>query len=156
MKHFIINIGRQLGSGGRSIAAILAKHYGITAYDRNLIELAAKESGLCKEVFANIDEKDIEEKCKKIAERLNELNTERQNVEKEITESAFNIIEENKLYHNNVIVVYKEGWNHGVIGIVASKISERYYKPCIVLTDDNGVAKGSGRSVSDFNGYFFS
>ena len=57
MKHFIINIGRQLGSGGRSIAAILAKHYGITAYDRNLIELAAKESGLSQEFFENADEK---------------------------------------------------------------------------------------------------
>lgn len=57
MRHFIINIGRQLGSGGRSIAAILAKHYGITAYDRNLIELAAKESGLSQEFFENADEK---------------------------------------------------------------------------------------------------
>lgn len=56
-KDFIINIGRQLGSGGRSIAAILAKHYGITAYDRNLIELAAKESGLSQEFFENADEK---------------------------------------------------------------------------------------------------
>ena len=53
----IINIGRQLGSGGRSIADILARHYGITAYDRKLIELAAQESGLCKEVFENADEK---------------------------------------------------------------------------------------------------
>ena len=57
MKHFIINIGRQLGSGGRSIADILAKHYGITAYDRKLIELAAKESGLSQEFFENADEK---------------------------------------------------------------------------------------------------
>lgn len=108
-----------------------------------------ENASCCVELFAF----DNVQKCKEIAERLNELNTKRQNVEKEITESAFNIIEENKLYHNNVIVVYNEGWNHGVIGIVASKISERYYKPCIVLTDDNGVAKGSGRSVSDFNLY---
>ncbi len=57
MKHFIINIGRQLGSGGRAIAAILAQHYGITAYDRNLIELAAKESGFGQEFFENADEK---------------------------------------------------------------------------------------------------
>ena len=56
-KHFIINIGRQLGSGGRSIADILARHYGITAYDRKLIELAAKESGLSQEFFENADEK---------------------------------------------------------------------------------------------------
>ena len=56
-KNFIINIGRQLGSGGRSIADILARHYGITTYDRKLIELAAKESGLSQEFFENADEK---------------------------------------------------------------------------------------------------
>ena len=56
-KPFIINIGRQLGSGGRSIADILARHYGITAYDRKLIELAARESGLSQELFENADEK---------------------------------------------------------------------------------------------------
>ena len=57
MKKFVINIGRQLGSGGRSIADILAQHYGITFYDRKLIELAAKESGLSQEFFENADEK---------------------------------------------------------------------------------------------------
>ncbi len=56
-KNFIINIGRQLGSGGRSIADILAHHYNIIAYDRKLIELAAKESGLSQEFFENADEK---------------------------------------------------------------------------------------------------
>ena len=56
-KNFIINIGRQLGSGGRSIANILAQHYNITVYDRKLIELAAKESGLSQEFFENADEK---------------------------------------------------------------------------------------------------
>ena len=55
--HFVINIGRQLGSGGRSIANLLSLHYGITAYDRKLIELAAKESGLSQEFFENADEK---------------------------------------------------------------------------------------------------
>ena len=56
-KKLIINIGRQLGSGGRSIADILARHYGVVAYDRKLIELAAKESGLSQEFFENADEK---------------------------------------------------------------------------------------------------
>ncbi len=55
--HFVINIGRQLGSGGRSIANLLAQHYGITAYDRNLIELAAKESGFSQEFFEKADER---------------------------------------------------------------------------------------------------
>ena len=56
-KKFIITIGRQLGSGGRSIANLLAQHYGITAYDRKVIEMAAKESGLSAEFFENADEK---------------------------------------------------------------------------------------------------
>ena len=56
-KNFIITIGRQLGSGGRSIANLLAEHYGITAYDRKVIEMAAQESGLSAEFFENADEK---------------------------------------------------------------------------------------------------
>lgn len=56
-QNFIVNIGRQLGSGGLSIASMIAKHYGITVYDRKLIEMAAQESGLSKEVFENADEK---------------------------------------------------------------------------------------------------
>ena len=55
--HFVINIGRQLGSGGRSIANLLALHYNITAYDRNLIELAARESGFSQEFFEKADER---------------------------------------------------------------------------------------------------
>ena len=57
MKNFIITIGRQLGSGGRSIANLLAEHYGITAYDRKVIDMAAQESGLSAEFFENADEK---------------------------------------------------------------------------------------------------
>lgn len=56
-KQFIITIGRQLGSGGRCIANLLAEHYGITAYDRKVIEMAAQESGLSAEFFENADEK---------------------------------------------------------------------------------------------------
>lgn len=56
-RKFIITIGRQLGSGGRSIASQLAQHYGITAYDRKVIEVAAQESGLSAEFFENADEK---------------------------------------------------------------------------------------------------
>jgi len=50
-----------------------------------------------------------------------------------------------------VIVLWGEGWHHGVIGIVASRISERFYKPCILISHENGVGKGSGRSIPGFN-----
>lgn len=54
---FVINIGRQLGSGGKSIAGIIARRLGIGLYDKELINLAAKQSGLCPELFEQVDEK---------------------------------------------------------------------------------------------------
>lgn len=57
MDHFFVNIGRQLGSGGREIGEKLAARLGIAYYDRELIRLAAEESGLCSEVFERADEK---------------------------------------------------------------------------------------------------
>ena len=86
-----------------------------------------------------------------IAMELNNINKERQDVEKGIMEDAIKIIEEGKLYEDDVIVVGKEGWHHGVIGIVASKITEMYYKPSILVCFENGVGKGSGRSVDGFD-----
>lgn len=56
MEKFIINIGRQLGSGGRAIGHILAKEFGIAYYDKEILSLAAKDSGFCEEVFAHNDE----------------------------------------------------------------------------------------------------
>lgn len=57
MEPFVINIGRSLGSGGRAIGQILAKEFGIEYYDREILTLAAKESGFCAEVFEKNDEK---------------------------------------------------------------------------------------------------
>mgnify|MGYP004630751375 FL=1 len=56
-EHFVINLGRQLGSGGKEIGEKLAKEFGIAFYDKELINLASKESGLCKEFFEQADEK---------------------------------------------------------------------------------------------------
>lgn len=86
-----------------------------------------------------------------IASELNNINKERQEVEKHIMDDAVKIIEEGKLYEDDVIVVGKEGWHHGVIGIVASKITEMYYKPSILVCFEDGVGKGSGRSVEGFD-----
>lgn len=57
MQPFVINIGRQLGSGGRAIGHILADKFGINYYDREILNLAARESGFCPEVFERTDEK---------------------------------------------------------------------------------------------------
>ena len=55
--HFVITIGREAGSGGKIISQMLAERLGVKCYDKELITLAAKQSGLCTEVFENFDEK---------------------------------------------------------------------------------------------------
>ncbi|MBR3888078.1 MAG: single-stranded-DNA-specific exonuclease RecJ [Clostridia bacterium] len=90
-------------------------------------------------------------KAMNMALELSETNKTRQNVEKEIIDEIINMVESQKLYEKDVIVVYHEGWHHGVIGIVASKITEMYYKPTILISVENGVGKGSGRSIEGFD-----
>jgi single-stranded-DNA-specific exonuclease len=91
------------------------------------------------------------EEARKIALELNEINKERQEVEKRIISEAIETIERDKLYENGIIVVNNENWHHGVIGIVASKITETYYKPSILICMENGKGKGSGRSIEGFD-----
>jgi len=93
---------------------------------------------------------DIEE-ARKITDELNYFNKERQEKEKEILFDALAKIEKENMKENNTIVVAGEGWHHGVIGIVASKITEMYYKPSILLSIEDDIAKGSGRSIEGFD-----
>jgi len=87
-----------------------------------------------------------------IALELNEENRNRQDMESHIFNEAINVIEtEVDLDKEKVIVAAGESWHHGVIGIVASKITERYYRPCLLLSVENGICKGSGRSIEGFN-----
>lgn len=85
-------------------------------------------------------------KANTLAEVLDSQNKERQAVEKKILEEVVNKIEKEKLYEKNSLVVSGKGWHQGVIGIVASKIAEKYIKPVILITYSEGVAKGSGRT----------
>ena len=90
--------------------------------------------------------------AKRYAEILNDKNRERQEIEISILEDALNIIETTPSIKDDfVIVLSHEGWHHGIIGIVASKISERFNKPCILISTDNENGKGSGRSIRAFN-----
>ena len=82
---------------------------------------------------------------------IDDDNTRRKQIEKDIFKSAAETIEKEKYYHNRVIVVCGKGWHFGVVGIVASRISEMYGKPAVVLSSDNGIAHGSGRSMAGFN-----
>ena len=86
-----------------------------------------------------------EEEAKKIAESLNGLNVKRQQIEKDIFENAMETIKKEKLEKKPALVLYNENWHNGVIGIVASRLVNMYYKPVILLTKENGVIRGSGR-----------
>lgn len=87
-----------------------------------------------------------------IAESLNEENIKRQELEKNIYEEAITIIEDTiDIDNTKVIVVAGNNWHHGVIGIVASRITERYYRPTIILTIEDEIASGSARSVDGFS-----
>lgn len=87
-----------------------------------------------------------------IAETLNEENKNRQELEQKITEEAIEIIEETiDVANTKIIVVASKNWHHGVIGIVASRITEKYYRPTILLSIEDGVASGSARSVDGFS-----
>lgn len=100
------------------------------------------------ELFTTKDE----HKANEIAHFLNLENQRRQTLEQEIFKQSIKIIEAYDKWEDlKVLVVAGEGWNHGVIGIVASRIVERYYRPTIVLTIEEGIASGSARSVESFS-----
>ncbi|MGN1269739.1 MAG: single-stranded-DNA-specific exonuclease RecJ [Clostridia bacterium] len=86
----------------------------------------------------------------KIAEKLNQYNTERQETEKQIFKQAIEQIEAKK-QDKPCIVLGQEGWHHGIIGIVASKVTEIYFKPSILICFEGEEGKGSGRSIPGFN-----
>ena len=91
-----------------------------------------------------------------LAKVLDAHNKERQGIVSQMTEEAIAMVEAGEIGHDPlVIVVAKEGWNPGVVGIVASRLVEKYYRPTIVLGLDSekGIAKGSARSIEGFHLY---
>ena len=94
------------------------------------------------------------EEAKKIAQEVEIYNTSRRKLEKEITEEALTQILENEEENNAANVVYSPQWHKGVIGIVASKIIETYYRPTLVFTKSSqGILAASARSVPGFDLY---
>lgn len=92
--------------------------------------------------------------AKQKSDTINEYNNDRKDLDKNITDEAIKLIASDAAYiKRKSIVVYKPDWHKGVIGIVASRLSEEFYKPSIVLTSSNGLASGSARSVPGFDIY---
>lgn len=89
-----------------------------------------------------------------LAEEISEANSQRQTVETRITDAACEKIEADAhIKYRRVLVVSGEDWQVGVIGIVASRLVEKYGKPCIVISENGEIAKGSGRSLGEFSLY---
>ena len=86
-----------------------------------------------------------------IAQMLDAENRNRQNIERQIYEEAVAMVEKQGIRQQDGLIVVGEDWHPGVIGIVASRLVERYYTPTIVLTRTNGLYKGSGRSIEGFH-----
>lgn len=89
-----------------------------------------------------------------LGDDINETNTTRKNLDQLITDQAFQQIEDDETFKNlKSTVVYNPEWHKGIIGIVASRLTDKYYRPTIVLTRSNGMVSGSARSVKDFDVY---
>ncbi len=97
---------------------------------------------------------DDNEETRALASEIHELNAKRQAVEGEILEQVLHQLNaEPKRLAQRVLVVWGEGWHHGVLGIIAARLLERYGKPALVLSYKDGIARGSGRSVKGFSLY---
>ncbi|MBS7274119.1 MAG: single-stranded-DNA-specific exonuclease RecJ, partial [Bacteroidales bacterium] len=84
-----------------------------------------------------------------IGEKINENNNERKNIDREITQEALEMVQSGRcLASQNATIVYNPKWNKGVLGIVASRLVEAFYKPTVVLTKSNGSVTGSARSIA--------
>ncbi len=106
-----------------------------------------------REAVELLVEKDYQAALEK-AERINLYNEARKDLDKQMTEEAINrVAKMTNLDDRRSIVIYNEEWHKGVIGIVASRLTELYYRPAVVLTRSEGMATGSARSVSGFDVY---
>ena len=93
-----------------------------------------------------------EERAQELARDLCEQNRRRQSLEQEIAVQVDKMLTERaKIFNDRVVVIDGEGWHHGVIGIVCSKVVEHTGKPCVLISRDGAVARGSARSVEGFS-----
>ena len=89
-----------------------------------------------------------------LGDEINSYNEIRKTLDRDITQEALAMIERNTEHEfKNATVLYNRDWHKGVVGIVASRLTEHFYRPTVVLTESNGMATGSARSVRDFDLY---
>ena len=94
------------------------------------------------------------EEAMKTAKNIDEYNEQRKDIDKQMTDEANSIVEKlDKQEHRQCIVLYDENWKKGVIGIVAARLTDMYFRPTVVLTRDGQFATGSARSIAGFDVY---
>ncbi len=155
-----MNAALQDGTLRKGFKALISESAIQTPLDANSLAFrfaprinAAGRMGSAERALKLLLTDDLKEACELAAE-ISEANAQRQAVESEITGEAIEIIEKNPhIKYKRVIVVEGEGWHQGVIGIVASRLVEKYGKPCIVISENDGIGKGSGRSLGEFSLY---
>ena len=95
-----------------------------------------------------------ERKAKEMAATINQYNEERKELDKRMTEEASHVVSQmGDTEDKGAVVIYNPNWHKGVIGIVASRLTEEFFRPAVVLTLDDGIVTGSARSVSGFDVY---
>lgn len=94
---------------------------------------------------------DSESEAEELALWLNGLNQKRQEMEESVYNEAIEMLNSSGAFSDNAIVLFKEGWHQGVVGIVASRLAEEFHRPTIILSLKNGIARGSARSIPTFN-----
>jgi len=105
-----------------------------------------------KEAVDLLIAKDLET-ANEVAEHIAEYNENRKELDKRVTEEAFRMVDAMDITNKKSLLVYNPSWHKGVIGIVASRLTERYYRPAVVLTTALGFASGSARSIQGFDVY---
>ena len=95
-----------------------------------------------------------QEEADRLGDEINSYNEIRKTLDRDITQEALDMIAHDPVQsERNTTVLYNRDWHKGVVGIVASRLTEHYYRPTVILTESNGMATGSARSVKDFDLY---
>lgn len=135
----------------------LIKESGFTKIDSNTVSFGiAPRINACGRMGYPCDALKLfltedKEEASAITKKLNKYNLERQEKEREIFNQALKKLEEEDIDSLSSIILSGDNWHHGVIGIVASKLTERFFKPTVLICFENEEGKGSGRSVPGFD-----
>lgn len=155
---------RQLNNNPCTGLKAIIEVCGLTGRELNINDITFRigprinASGRVQNGRATVDllvEKNFD-KAMEMANNINEYNEQRKDIDKQMTEEANEIVAKlSDKYHDNLnsLVLYDENWTKGVVGIVASRLSEIYMRPTIILTSDGEFVTGSARSVSGFDIY---